>query len=67
MTKIARDLVDLRFIPSINHVFDRKLDLIVDSQERTRSTLEHLHNAEERRQADEEERKRCQAIQRVLG
>lgn len=46
---------------------DRKLDLIVDSQERTRSALEHLHSAEERRQADEEERKRLQAIQRVLG
>ncbi|KAK4495710.1 hypothetical protein PRZ48_012978 [Zasmidium cellare] len=46
---------------------DKKLDQIADAQEKTNQTLGHLENAEQRRTADEEEKKRLNEIREALN
>ncbi|KAF2167934.1 hypothetical protein M409DRAFT_22079 [Zasmidium cellare ATCC 36951] len=46
---------------------DKKLDQIADAQEKTNQTLGHLETAEQRRTADEEEKKRLNDIREALN
>lgn len=61
---IAKDMSDAaKNIRSM----DKKLDQIADAQEKTNQSLGHLESAEQRRTADEEEKKRLNEIREALN